>query len=112
MQCLSKCMFPLPPSLPPPSILTTPLPHNHTHSPTGPESCNEDFVGGMPKYSGFELDVFKTLVQFFHSEREPLVTSALYDLYMAVLSEWIYEPVCNGHYSYKQVSHNSEHLFL
>lgn len=62
-------------------------PIHATPTLAGPTSCSEEFVGGMPIYSGFELDVFQSLAQFFCSEPEPLISTALYDLYMAVLSE-------------------------
>ena len=56
-------------------------------SNTGPEGCTEEFVGGMPVYYGFELDVLQSLVQFF-SLPDPLISPKLYDLYMAVLRKF------------------------
>ena len=53
----------------------------------GPDGCSEEFVGGMPMYGGFELDVFQSLVDFFRSLPEPLVSSGLYELFMAMISK-------------------------
>ena len=64
-------------------------PDDATPTLTGPTSCSEEFVGGMPIYGGFELDVFQSLAQFFRSEPEPLISTALHDLFMAVLSELV-----------------------
>lgn len=50
-----------------------------------PESCSVEFVGDMPIYGGFELDVFQSLLDFLHAEPVPLIPSALHDLFMATL---------------------------
>ena len=64
----------------------------HTTTRTGPDGCTEEFVGGMAVYGGFELDVLQSLVQYFNSLPDPLISSKLYELHMAVLREltkWI-----------------------
>ena len=94
IHCLSKCMpLPSPPTVSSITAPTFPSPTTPTFSSlttpfAGPESCNEEFVGGMPIYGGFELDVFQSLVHFLRSEPKPLVPTGLYDLYMAVHSEF------------------------
>lgn len=40
----------------------------------------------MPVYCGFELDVLRSLVQYFTSLPEPLISPNLYDLHTAVLN--------------------------
>ena len=42
----------------------------------------------MPVYCGFELDVLRSLVQYFTSLPEPLISPNLYDLHTAVLSKF------------------------
>lgn len=50
-----------------------------------PDGCTEEFVGGMPIYCGFELDVLKSLLHYFGQLPEPLISTKLYDLHTAVL---------------------------
>ena len=55
---------------------------------TGPDACTEELMGGKPVYAGFELGVLQSLVQYFHGLAEPLISTKLFDLLMAVNSEW------------------------
>ena len=59
----------------------------HTHTHTGPDGCTEEFVGGMPVYCGFELDVLQSLVKYFQALSDPLISVKLYDLHKAVHSK-------------------------
>ncbi len=54
---------------------------------TGPDGCTEELVGGRPVYAGFELDVLQSVVEYFHGLTEPLISTKLFDLLMAVNSE-------------------------
>lgn len=56
---------------------------------SGPDGCTEELVGGMPVYYGLELDVLQSLVQFFRELADPLISTKLFNLFMAVNSEWV-----------------------
>ena len=46
-------------------------------------------MGDSPVYSGLEQEVLQSLVQYFQALTEPLISSKLYDLLMAIQSESI-----------------------
>ncbi len=50
----------------------------------GPDGCSEELVGGMPVYSGLEVDILHSLAKYFNSLSGPLISAKLYDLHMAV----------------------------
>ena len=45
----------------------------------------------MAVYGGFELDVLQSLVQYFNSLSDPLISPKLFDLHMAVLRELMHK---------------------
>ncbi len=47
-------------------------------------------MGGMPIYGGFELDVYKSLLQYFLSLPRPLIPTFHFDLYVAVQSKLVW----------------------
>lgn len=59
----------------------------------GPEGCPADVVTGQPKTFGLETEVLQSLVQYLCALPEPLISTDLYGLHMAVNSE--YHTVCN-----------------
>lgn len=42
----------------------------------------------QPTYSGFERDVFKTIVDYFGQMKEPLLTFNFFDVFVSVLGKW------------------------
>lgn len=51
--------------------------------PTGPNG-NET---KQPVYPGFERDVLRTVADYFHRLKEPLLTFHLYEVFVNILSE-------------------------
>lgn len=49
-----------------------------------PEECPEGLTGGLPVYHGFEQDILQSLITYFSSLSQPLISSKLYDLYMTI----------------------------
>jgi len=41
----------------------------------------------QPAYSGFERDVFKTIVDYFGQMKEPLLTFHFFDVFVSVLGK-------------------------
>lgn len=44
----------------------------------------------QPMYPGFERDVLKTVADYFHKLKEPLLTFQLYDIFVNILGESLY----------------------
>ena len=59
----------------------------HVHVLTGPEGCPADVVTGHPQTFGLEMEVLQSLEQYLCALPEPLISTHLYSLHMAVNSE-------------------------
>ena len=56
----------------------------------GPEGCPTDVVTGQPSTFGLESEVLQSLAQYLCALPEPLISTNLYSLHMAVNSESIH----------------------
>ena len=74
----------------------------------GPEGCTEEFVGGLPVYQGLELDVLQSLVVYFSLQTDPLISSNLGDLLVAILSEFHLAHVLSVTFSFR--THQGEEV--
>lgn len=62
--------------------------HLHVHVLIGPEGCPSDVVTGQPQTFGLEMEVLQSLEQYLCALPEPLISTHLYSLHMAVNSEY------------------------
>uniref|UniRef100_H2Z3K1 DEP domain-containing protein n=1 Tax=Ciona savignyi TaxID=51511 RepID=H2Z3K1_CIOSA len=52
---------------------------------------------GLPCYEGFEKDVFKAVLDYFHAAQDPLLTFSLYELFTTVLVRCeLLDEMCTG----------------